>query len=563
MTAATDTPAELRTEVLVVGGGPVGLALVTELGLRGIRTLLVERNTQHARQPRAKTTNVRSMEHMRRWGLADRIRAASPLPPDYPTDIIFATRLFGRPLATIHNAFYGAPGRNDLYSEHAQWIPQYKVEGVLRDHAATLPGTALRFGLALETLDQDEDGVTASLVHAETGERLRVRADYAVGADGSRSTLRGLLGIRMQGQHAYAQNINLVIRAPQLREAFAGGRSIMYWLVNPDCAAIAGPMDLGDTWYFGFPLPNGAPTPDEAGLRARMAAAFGRDVAPEILTIDTWAAHSLLADRYRAGRVFLAGDACHLHPPFGGYGMNLGISDGVDLGWKLAARLRGWGGEGLLDSYEAERRPVHRRVIDEAVANYAMLATDLLRDGLESDGPEGDRARAAAGALILEHKPREFRTLGVVLGSHYSGSPITIPDGTAPPEAQVSDYAPSAHPGCLAPHLWLDDGSSLYDRFGPGFTALVTAPGGDAAAAPLARAAARLGIPLALAGPGDPRLAPLYEAPLALIRPDGHVAWRGALVTDAEAEAILRTAAGLSPRPTPPESRPAMLEERT
>ena len=399
-------------------------------------------------------------------------------------------------------------------------------------------------------------------MHAETGERLRVRADYAVGADGSRSTLRGLLGIRMQGQHAYAQNINLVIRAPQLREAFAGGRSIMYWLVNPDCAAIAGPMDLGDTWYFGFPLPNGAPTPDEAGLRARMAAAFGRDVSPEILTIDTWAAHSLIADRYREGRVFLAGDACHLHPPFGGYGMNIGIADGVDLGWKLAARLRGWGGEGLLDSYEAERRPVHRRVIDEAVANYAMLATDLLRDGLESDGPEGDRARATAGALILEHKLREFRTLGVVLGSHYSGSPVTVPDGTAPPEARRQRLRPERASG-LPRAASLAEGRKLPLR---PLRARLHRPRRGARERP-GRGPARPrrrppGHPLALAAPGDARLAPLYEAPLALIRPDGFVAWRGALV-DARPRPSLRTAAGLSPRPTPPESRHAMLEERT
>ena len=556
-----ETVEELRTEVLVVGGGPVGLALVTELGLRGIRTLLVERNTQHARQPRAKTTNVRSMEHMRRWGVADRIRAASPLPPDYPTDIIFATRLFGRLVATIHNAFYGAPGHDDLYSEHAQWIPQYKVEGVLRDHAAGLPGVAMRFGLALESLAQDDDGVIAELVHAEAGGRLRVHADYVVGADGSRSTLRGLLGIKMRGDHAYAQNINLVIRAPALREAFAGGRSIMYWLVNPDCAAIAGPMDLGDTWYFGFPVPNGVATPDEADLKARMAAAFGRDVSPEILTIDTWAAHSLIADRYRDGRAFLAGDACHLHPPFGGYGMNLGIADGVDLGWKLAARLRGWGGETLLDSYEAERRPVHRRVIDEAVANYAMLAPNLMRDGLEEDGARGDAVRDEVGALILKHKPREFRTLGVVLGSHYSGSPVVVPDGSAPPEPRVSEYVPSAHPGCLAPHLWLADGTSLYDRFGPGFTLLVADPAAEAAAAPLARAAARLGIPFSIAAPADGRLAVLYEAPLALIRPDQFVAWRGTSVGDAEA--LLRTACGLLPEPTQQENRHAMLEERT
>ncbi|MFT8245045.1 FAD-dependent monooxygenase [Roseomonas sp. BN140053] len=530
----------LHTEVLVIGGGPVGLALAAELGGRGIRTLVAEQNLRHARQPRAKTTNVRSMEHMRRWGLAERLRASSPLPPDYPTDIIFATRLFGPRLARIENAFFGAPGRNELYSEHAQWVPQYTVEAVLRDHLATLPAVTTRFGLRLDALHQDGGTAKAVLADTATGEALRVGADYLVGADGSRSAVRGALGIRMRGEHAFAQNYNLVIRAPALREAFAAGRSIMYWLVNPDCAAIAGPMDEGDTWYFGFPVPNGAPPLSEAELQARMTAAFGRDVGAEILTVDTWAAHSLLADRYRDGRAFLAGDACHLHPPFGGYGMNLGIADAVDLGWKLAARLRGWGGEALLDSYESERRPVHRRVIEEAVANYAMLAPNLLRPGLEEPGAAGEVARRAVGELILAHKPREFRTLGVVLGSHYSGSPAVVPDGTPPPPDTVTDYVPSAHPGCLAPHLWLRDGASLYDRFGPGFTLLVTAPGADTAE--FERAARELGVPLRVLAPGDERLFALYGAPLALIRPDQHVAWRGDATTDAAA--VLRRACG-------------------
>ena len=548
--------AVLEADVLVVGGGPVGLATAIELGHRGISTLLVEQNTRHARQPRAKTTNVRSMEHMRRWGIAERIRDSSPLPRDFPTDIIFATRLFGRPLATIRNAFFGAPGKNDLYSEHAQWIPQYTVEGVMRDHAATLPDVARRFGLTLEALTLDEDGVEATL-RGEDGARHIARARYLIGADGSRSTVRGLIGARMQGEHAYAQNYNLVIRAPALREAVAAGRSIMYWLVNPDCAAITGPMDLGDTWYFGFPVPNGTPPLTEAELHARMTAAFGRDVQAELLTIDTWAAHSLIADHYRARRVFLAGDACHLHPPFGGYGMNLGIADGVDLGWKIAARLQGWGGEALLDSYEAERRPVHCRVIDEAVANYAMLAPNLLRPGLEEDGPAGEAAREEVGGLITAHKPREFRTLGVVLGSHYSGSPVTVPDGSAPPADTVTEYTPSAHPGCLAPHLWLADGTSLYDHFGPGFTLLAT---DGAETTELRRAAEALGVPLTVLVPGDARLPALYGAPLALIRPDQFVAWRGD--APADAEAVLRRACGLDGQEARAAS-PVHEEERT
>jgi hypothetical protein len=207
--------------------------------------------------------------------------------------------------------------------------------------------------------------------------------------------------------------------------------------------------------------------------------------------------------------------------------MNLGIADGVDLGWKLGAVLRGWGGEALLDSYEAERRPVHQRVIDEAVGNYAHLSNHFVREDLEADGSAGEAARREVGGRILESKAREFKTLGVVLGYTYSGSPVVVADGTPPPTPSVADYRPTAHPGCLAPHLWLADGRSLYDLFGPDVTLLVTGGPGGSDVDRLAAAARARAVPLTVIAPDDERLAALYGARLVLIRPDQHVAWRG------------------------------------
>ena len=221
--------------------------------------------------------------------------------------------------------------------------------------------------------------------------------------------------------------------------------------------------------------------------------------------------------------------------------MNLGLGDAVDLGWKLAATIQGWGGPALVASYEAERRPVHRRVVDEAVANHALLPSDMIRPALEEDSPTGAAARAELGAVILAGKEREFRTLGVVLGSGYPGSPIVVPDGSAPPAEHPTHYEPSAHPGYRAPHAWLADGSSLFDHFGPGFTLLVTGDG-DAGAF----AAAAGDIPLKVLAPGDARLPALYGARFALIRPDGHVAWRGDATHDARA--LLDQARGAAPR---------------
>jgi hypothetical protein len=301
----------------------------------------------------------------------------------------------------------------------------------------------------------------------------------------------------------------------------------MYWLVNPDVSALLGPMDMHGLWFFMATKLPGNVDPSTVDPVAMIRRGTGlADLAVEVVRGDPWLARSLIADTYRRGRVFLAGDACHLHPPFGGFGMNMGIGDAVDLGWKLAAALQGWGGPGLLDSYEQERRPVHQRIMDEAAINYATVGNELVRPGIEDDGPDGDAVRREVGDAILANKIREFSTLGVVLGANYHGSPITVPDGTKPPPEHPRHYTPSASPGCLAPHLWLADGSSLYDHFGPGFTLLVT-DGDGAAATAVAEAAGRLGVPLDVAAPGDVRLRPLYRARFALIRPDQHVAWRG------------------------------------
>jgi hypothetical protein len=206
--------------------------------------------------------------------------------------------------------------------------------------------------------------------------------------------------------------------------------------------------------------------------------------------------------------------------------MNMGIGDAVDLGWKLAATLQGWGGPGLLAAYQAERRPVHERTIRESVINYATVGNQLVRPTIEDPGPAGDATRREVGDLIRATKIREFSTLGLVLGARYADSPIIVPAGTSPPPEHAMHYVPSSFPGCLAPHLWLADGSSLYDHFGPGFTLLATDDGaGDADS--VVRGAARRGMPLALLAPDDPRLRQLYAARFALIRPDQHVAWRG------------------------------------
>jgi len=516
-----------RPRVLIVGAGPVGLATAIELGHRGVACLVVERHERIGVAARAKTTNVRTRTHLRRWGIADRLRARSPLGMHYPSNVVFCTRLAGPELARFENAFYCAPGRHGAYPEPSQWVPQYTVEEVLREHARSLPSVELRLQCALESLSQDSTGVHARLHDLRDGEYSEQRADFLVGADGARSTVREAIGARLVGEYGLSRNFNIVFRAPGLAQAHAHGPAIMYWQVNADTPSLIGPMDQDERWFF---MPTQVPPALQRGeldAAQLIRQATGLNQPFEVLSTDEWVASRLLADRYRDRRVFLVGDACHLHPPFGGYGMNMGIADGVDLGWKLAAVLQGWGGERLLASYEAERRPVHEFVLDEATANHALLGHQLLEDGIEAAGSAGDAVRQRIGARILAHKTREFNTLGVMLGYRYDVSPVVVGDGTPAPGADYLNHVPSTRPGALAPHAWRHDGSSLYDHFGPGFTLLATPEAAPQAMARAQQEAHDASVPLTVLQPAEPGIAALYTTALTLIRPDQHVAWRG------------------------------------
>ncbi len=525
-------PVEEIVDVLVVGAGPVGLAAAIELGRRGVRCQVVERNDRVGYSPRAKTTNVRTMEHLRRWGIADRLRAAAPMPPDQPYDIVFATRMNGPELARFHNALNGERVRSNLYSESAQWVPQYVLEEVLRGHAESLPGVAVSFDTEFVSFTEEDDAVISEVSNRRDGSTRRIRSAYLVGADGARSLVRERIGATMCGDNAFSRNYSVIFRAPDLHLRHGHGPAIMYWMVNGEVPCLLGPMDAQGQWFFmATKIGDGTEAGDLDPVELIRRGSGIADLAVEIVGTDPWLARRLVADHYAQGRVFLAGDACHLHPPFGGFGMNMGIGDAVDLGWKLAAMVQGWGGPGLPGSYEAERRPVHERTIAEAVINYASLGNQLFRPGLEEPGPLGDATRREVGEIIEATKIREFKTLGVVLGARYAGSPVIVDDGSAPPPDEYMLYLPSAHPGCLAPHLWLADGSSLYDHFGDGFTLLVTA-GDVAPARGLEVAAAAGGVPLRVLAPDDARLEARYGARFALVRPDQHVAWRGEALPD-------------------------------
>ena len=516
-----------QSDVVIVGAGPVGLAAAIELGVRGIRCVVVERNDRVGYSPRAKTANVRTREHLRRWRIADALRRASPIAPDRPSTVVFATRMNGPLIARFENALNGSRERNNLYSEEAQWVPQYVLEEVLRERAQSLPSVTVHFETEFVSLMQTANGVVSQLRDIHSGRTATLQSAFLIGADGARSAIREAISATMVGEGAFSRNFSIIFRAPCLTSQQIHGPAIMYWMVNEEMPSLLGPMDEAGLWTFMVTklVDNvDLATIDPVELIRRGTGLQDLDI--EIVGTDLWVAHQLVADKYSNGRVFLAGDACHLHPPFGGFGMNMGIGDAVDLGWKIGARLAGWGGPDLLASYELERRPVHERTIAEAVHNFELTGHQLVRRGLEEPGLVGEATRREVADIIEATKVREFKTLGIVLGMRYENSPIVIADGSKPPPDHFMLYVPSAHPGCLAPHLWLSDGSSLYDHFGDGFTLLIT-EGDPSATSRLVEAAAKHKMPIKTLTLADARLRDRYCARFALIRPDQHIAWRG------------------------------------
>lgn len=544
---------DINTDVLIVGGGPSGLMLAIELGCRGINCVVLEEDEGPPQLPKANATSARTMEHYRRRGFSDRIRALG-LPLDHPQDVTYHTSLVGEELARFHIPSRGEAAARISFGDYGKdaWptpelphrVQQMYVEPILAKQAAIYPSVQIKFGMRATALHETADCVTAEIEDVANNKTITAKARYVVGGDGPRSLVRQTMGIGYSGQASEkreffgGQMLSIYFRSNDIYEVIGKPKAWQYWVVSSKMRGLLVTVNGIDTFVVLVQLKEDQTLADldaDKTLRDLMEVPFHY----EIIACTPWSAgFALVADRFKIGRLMIAGDAAHLFTPTGGMGYNTSVDDAVNLGWKLAAVINGWAHEALLESYEAERQPMAHRNTTFARTMADSIGGIKVSPVTEEAGPEGDAARAALGKALSIHVAREFNIPGLQLGVRYQGPIIAREENVAPPPDEPNTYAASTYPGARAPHVRIGE-QSLLDMFGRDFTLLAT---GKADTTEWESTALQMGLPMVVLRMDNPNVRKLYDTELVLIRPDHHIAWRGAAT--AHASTVLAHAIG-------------------
>jgi 2-polyprenyl-6-methoxyphenol hydroxylase-like FAD-dependent oxidoreductase len=528
-----DSLESITIPVLIVGAGPVGLATALDLGWRGIECLIIDqvpdREAAINAHPRAAAVTPRTMEFCRRWNVAHDVHE-SGFPKDLTPNIVYCTSLDG-PTITVQR-FESINQRKPLPQspELRQRCPQIWFDPILERGLTQFPAAQLRRPWKLESFHENGDCVSAHVTDLTDGSSVEIHADYLVACDGPTSSIREALGIAVLGKGVLSNSINVTLDIDDIASQHDKGIAERYMFLNEKGVwSSLTVVDGRRRWRFGF-----AGSVEDLDYRnfpvdEVIRKALGPHVRYKVVSITPWRRRDSVSERFRSGRVLLAGDAAHTIPPNLGMGMNTGVGDAVDLGWKLDAMLRGWGGPALLDSYEAERRPIAEEICNASTDAFRRWMTPTEDYGrLLEPGDAGHGARERVREYLARVLPDGWDSLGLQLGYRYEDSPIILADANAAvaPRERLSHYVQSSRPGGRAPHAWLRDGRTTIDLFGKGFVLLrFGAQPVDATA--LADAARLRGVPLSIIDIDEPDVAALYEKNLVLVRPDGHVAWRG------------------------------------
>ena len=539
----------IKTQVLIVGAGPVGLTLAIDLAARGIEVTVAEIRS-FGEPPSVKCNHVsaRSMEIFRRLGLSEKLRAAG-LPDDFPHDVSYRTTATGIELTRIpipsrNGRKTGAPGPDTTWPtpEPPHRVNQIYLEPILGQHAADMSGIRLLHRSEIIGFAQSDTGVSATARDLDTGSETIIESRFLIGCDGGRSSVRKAIGASFVGDAVIQRVQSTYIRAPRLLEMLEAGPAWAMFSLNPRRSGNVYAIDGKEKWLVHNYLREDEPDFEsvDRDWSIRMILGVGDDFTYEVLSKEDWFGRRLVADRFRDRRVFICGDAAHLWVPYAGYGMNAGIADAANLAWLMAAHLNGWAGAGILDAYEAERLPITEQVSHFAMNHAHMMAKQRasVPPDIEAPGPEAAQLRARLGEQAYALNVRQYCCGGLNFGYYYDRSPIILYDGTAQPGYTMDAFEPSTVPGCRAPHVWLEDGRSLYDATGSGFALLRLAP--DADVTPLRIAAERCGLPLVILDLTAQEAGAAYSCALTLVRPDQHVAWRGDSLPDDVTEMIDR-----------------------
>jgi 2-polyprenyl-6-methoxyphenol hydroxylase-like FAD-dependent oxidoreductase len=526
------------SDVLIIGAGPVGLTLAIDLAWRGIDVTVVETRARAAPpEPKCNHVSARTMEIFRRLGLAEKVRDAG-LPADYPHDISYRTSFTGQELTRIpipcrRDRFTakGGPDCNWPTPEPPHRINQIFLEPILFEHAAARPRIRIINRSSAEDVVVEDTSASLALRDLDTGTVRRIGCRFLIGCDGARSVVRKAIGAELNGDAIIQRVQSTFIRAPGLigrqQHASAWGTGA----INPRRSGMVYAIDGCERWLVHNYMKPGETDFDAVDRDAciRTILGVGADFNYEVISKEDWFGRRLIANRFRKARAFIAGDAAHIWVPYAGYGMNAGIADAMNLSWLLAAHLNGWAPLAILDAYEAERWPITSQVSRFAMshAEAEIRRRGAVPDEIEEVGSRGERARQQVGRLAYEINVRQYACAGLNFGTYYDRSPIIAYDGSEHPPYTMDSYTPSTVPGCRTPHLWCEDGRSLYDAMGPEFTLLRFDSALDVTALQIAARNKQVPLRVLDVGPREACEGAYCQGRLVLSRPDQHVAWRG------------------------------------